>query len=267
MNSKAQQEQFISLSKSKLTPKELEWVNNKTMVLNTADAKKKFGVFFSLVSRFIANQNITWEQSDLEILNLIYPGFSKTEWNKQDVVRILLMIAVNPVINKSVLKSFFEIAEMKELVALYKGLYFLENASEFSNQFKEGIRTNMGNVFDAIAMGNPYAKAYLNQDAWNQLILKSFFMDRKIYTIQNIDDGKNEHLANMLQDYVKERWAADRQVSLEIWRMISGYLREDIKTIFQDRKFEGIEKEIITKILDQNKPISSEYWDKIGHYN
>lgn len=263
MVSKIKQEQLIALVKSKLTSKELEWVNSKTSMVSNIETSSKFNVFFSLISRFISNENIIWSKNEKEQLNRIYPGFNKTIWTKHDLTRILLIIALDVSVNKSILIPFFQIAEMKEQVALYKGLYFLENAPEFKNQFAEGIRTNMANVFDAIASGNPFAKAYLDEEEWNQLILKSFFMDRKIFNIQNIAQGKNEHLANMLQDYVKERWAAGRQVSLEIWRMIDGYLRDDVKKIFSEKHFEGTEKEIITKFLEKNKPIPQEYWNTI----
>ncbi|SFZ90917.1 hypothetical protein SAMN05428642_1011242 [Flaviramulus basaltis] len=267
MVSKVKQEQFTELVKSKLTSTELEWVNEKMAIVSDLETASKFNVFFSLVSRFISNEIVPWKVNEKEILENIYPGFSKTEWTKQDLTRSLLMTALDVSVNKSILNSFFQIAEMKEQVALYKGLYFLENATEFQDQFAEGIRTNMANVFDAIASGNPFAQNYLEEEEWNQLILKSFFMGRKIYNIQNIDQGKNKHLANMLQDYVKERWAAGRQVSLEIWRMIDGYLREDIKKIFSEKHFEGTEKEVITELLEHNKPISQEYWNTIGKTN
>lgn len=265
MSSLKEQEQFITLAKSKFNSKELDWILAKTAIVSNIETCKKFNMFFSLTSRFIGSEIITWSPDELEQLEIIYPGFSKAHWNKQDLARILLMLALDISVNKAIIEAFFEIAEMKEQVVLYRGLYFLENASDFSAQVAEGIRTNMVNVFDAIASGNPFAQQYLDEEAWNQLILKSFFMDRPLYNVQNIDLGKNEHLANMLQDYIKERWAAGRQVSLEIWRMVTGYLRDDIKNLISERSFDGLEKEVLEQILQQDNPnLNSEYWDRIG---
>ena len=267
MVSKTHQEDVASVFKSKFNPQELEWITKKTIIVSNIETHKKFSISFSLVSRFISSDIADFNENENQQLEGIYPGFGKSKWSKQDLARTLLMVALDTSVNKQVLFDFFQIAEMKELIALYKGLYFLENASEFKAQYAEGIRTNMGNVFDAIASGNPYAKAYLDEEAWNQLILKSFFMDRKIYNIQDIDKGKNEHLAFMLQDYVKERWAAGRQVSLEIWRMIDGYIRDDIKALFSEKQFEGSEKKVIAKLLDNRNTISPAYWDTIGKTN
>ena len=264
MVSEKKQDQFKTIFNAQFTTKELMWLSSKIAIVSQIETSSKFNVFFSLVSRFIENKTIICNDEEIETLEHIYPGFSKTTWNKQDIARVSLMIDLPVSVNKAVLTSFFEIAEMKEQVSLYKALYLLQNASEFKPQVAEGIRTNMVNVFDAIASGNPFASSYLDDNEWNQLILKSFFMDRKIYNIQNIDTRKNENLANMLQDYVKERWAAGRQVSLEIWRMIDGYLRDDIKVLCSKKQFEGIEKEVMHKILESNNSASPQYWNTIG---
>ena len=265
MISKQKQEAFIALAESKLTPKELSWIEAKREIVSNLDTSHKFKVFFSLATRFISTEIPTWNEEELNTLEDIYPGFGNSAWSRQDLARVLLMLALDTSVNQNILISFFEIAEMKEQIALYKGLYLLENASQFSPQVAEGIRTNMVNVFDAIASGNPFPKTYLEDDAWNQLILKSFFMDRKLYSIQFLDEGKNENLANMLQDYVKERWSAGRQVSPEIWRMINGYIREDLKALISKRQLEDIEKKAIDTILAKNDtPVSPEFWDNIG---
>ncbi len=267
MISVEKQHQFIALVNTKFTDKELTWIDAKSAIVTSTETNHKFNVFFSLVVRFISNEIPKWNSHEIELIEGIYPGFSKSAWSKQDFARARLMIALDKSINESVLSSFFEIAEMKEQVALYKGLFLLENASVFSTHVAEGIRTNMANVFDAIASGNPFAYTYLTEDAWNQLVLKSFFMERKLYPIQYIDKGKNERLANMLQDYVQERWAANRQISPEIWRMINGYLRENVKNMLLERRFEGVEKNAIDVVLNRNKNIDNDFWDIIGKTN
>jgi len=259
------QDQFQKLAQSKLKEHELNWVIQRKNIISSSETCHKFSVFFSLVSRFIENDVPKWEVFEIEKMESIYPGFSKTIWTKQDLVRVTLMISLDASINRHLLKSFFEIAEMNELIALYKGLFFLENAKEFSSQVEEGIRTNMVNVFDAIAAGNPYAKTYLKEDAWNQLILKALFLDRPLYTIQYIDQGKNKNLAEMLQDYTKERWSAQRTVSPELWRMVDGYLREDIKEILVVRSFEGKEKVVMDNLFQHKEHVNSSlFWDEIG---
>lgn len=265
MSSTENQQRFINLVQSKLSESEIRWLHQKTTALSDLNNFKKFPIFFSLAARFISNEISQWNIEELQQMENIYPGFGKSSWTKQDLARVVLMIQLDASHNKQILESFFESAEMLELVSFFKGLYLLENASEFTKSVEEGIRTNMVNVFDSFTAGNPYASTYLEEWAWNQLILKAFFMDRPLYTIHNLDRGKNANLANMLQDFVKERWAAGRTVSPEIWRMIEGNLRDDVKQLILNRSFEGTEKRAIDMVLNTSNESKTEtFWDNIG---
>ncbi len=268
MASLEQQKQFETLAKLKFKDRELDWIQQKTTILENPENINKFNVFISLTSRFISKDTIKWKKEEIQILEQVYPGLEKSIWTNQDLARVILMLHIETSMNELILENLFEIAEMNELVALYKGLYLLENAKGFTKRFEEGIRTNMVNVFDALAAGNPFASRYLNERAWNQLVLKALFLDRPLYTIQNIDERKNINLANMLQDYVKERWSANRSVSPEIWRMINGYLRDDVKKIVQSRELKGLEKEALDQVLDKKeKSTPNDFWDNIGKSN
>jgi hypothetical protein len=264
MSTVQNQEQFIKLVKAKFSDNELEWLEQKTAILSNPENIEKFPLFFSLTSRFISKDIPKWELKELDEMEQVYPGFSKSSWTKQHMVRVILMITLDVSTNKRILESFFEVSEMQELIAFFKGLYLLENAEEFTEIVEEGIRTNMVNVFDSFSSGNPFPLSYLEEWAWNQLVLKALFLERPLYTIQNIDEGKNKNLADMLQDYVKERWSADRPVSPEIWRMIEGYLRQDIKMLLLEREFKATEKQVIDHLLSNNNDENDDFWDTIG---
>ncbi|MGX1930146.1 EboA domain-containing protein [Flagellimonas sp. 2504JD4-2] len=249
----------------KLLSKEKEWVQEKT-ALPSVQYSQKFPILFSQASRYIENLPTLWERSELLEMQQLYPGFDENAWTKRDLVRVYLMLSLIQDDNGQVIKSFFTMAEMNELVALYKGLFFLDNAKEFTAQVKEGIRTNMVNVFDAICLGNPYAAEYLDEAAWNQLILKAVFMERPLFKIHNIDKRKNKALAEMLQDYVKERWAASRDVTPEIWRMMDTYLNEDVKALILKRELKELEKQAIAVVMHQDT-VDNGFWDSVGKMN
>jgi len=265
---KLEWQKFSALVTNKLSEKEQNWFAQKETVLSTQAGEKKFPIVFSLVARFVVKDVVVWTDEELQSIEYIYPGFSKGIWTHQDIVRVLLMLVLDATTNKAKITELFETAEVSELIALLKGLYLLENAAEFRMHYEEGIRTNMVNVFDAISAGNPFAKKYLTEASWNQLILKILFIDRKLYKVQGVDEGKNENLANMLQDFVMERWAAGRTVSLELWRMLFGFLRDDVKKLIVNRNIEGNEKKVIDCVVTQNEQLNvPEFWDEIGKLN
>lgn len=137
----------------------------------------------------------------------------------------------------STLDRLFLSAEVNEAVALYSVLPFLPYPEIWVKRCAEGIRSNIGSVLEAIMENNPYPAAYLDESAWNQLVLKAFFTEKNIKLIVGLDERANLQLALTLIDYAKERWAAGRQVHPQLWRLVGKFINaeifEDLKTGLQ----------------------------------
>jgi len=133
----------------------------------------------------------------------------------------------------STLERLFLSAEVNEAVALYSALPFLPYPEIWVKRCAEGIRSNIGSVLEAIMENNPYPAAYLDEAAWNQLVLKAFFTEKNIKLIVGLDERANLQLALTLVDYAKERWAAGRQVNPQLWRMVGRFINAEI---FEDLK-------------------------------
>jgi hypothetical protein len=83
-----------------------------------------------------------------------------------------------------VLDQLFGTADVGEQTALYLSLPLLPYAASFKHRASEGIRTNMTVVFNAIALDNPYAAEFMEEAAWNQLVLKAIFVGSPLHRIQ-----------------------------------------------------------------------------------
>lgn len=213
--------------------KELIWLNKKLESFTSDFKDRNFFLAFSACSRFISQDEIDFSTSELAQLDTIYPNFAAVRWTKEEIARILFMCALPVSSNQKILDKLFSTADYRELMALYKGLYFLDNAADFVPRAREGLRTNMTGVFDAIALHNPYPFRNLPEDAWNHMVLKAVFMDRPIYKVYKIEARKNAKLALIFLDYAHERWSAHRKVTPELWRFVSGFVDD---TFFEDLK-------------------------------
>ena len=111
-------------------------------------------------------------------------------------------------------------ADVAELVTLYRGLPLYPHPENFIERACEGIRSNMTAVYCAVAHNNPYPAQFLNEDAWNQMVLKALFVAVPLDPIIGLDERANAKLAHMLADYAKERRAASRPISPELWRCV-----------------------------------------------
>lgn len=171
------------------------------------------------------------------------PGFSVNGWTADRLGRAYLLMNLDSSAKESYFKSIenlFLAAEMGELVALYSALPLLAYPEIWVKRCSEGIRSNIGDVLAAIMYHNPYPAKYLDQAAWNQLILKAFFTDKDINKITGVDERTNKDLAYIISDYAHERWAAGRELNPLMWRMVGPFiddkLFEDIKRLFDDGK-------------------------------
>lgn len=141
-----------------------------------------------------------------------------------------------------VIEGLFTAADMNELVALYSALPVLAYPERWKKRCAEGIRSNIGNVLEAIMYHNPYPSGYLEQPAWNQMVLKAFFADKQPAFIHGLRERNNRELALILLDYVHERRAAGRTVNPMIWLLIGqfaeGALLKDFTVVLSGTNME-----------------------------
>lgn len=135
------------------------------------------------------------------------------------------------------MNQLFETGDMHEQQALYAALPLMPFPEDLLTRAIDGCRTNMTLIFDAIALNNPYPARYFPEANWNQLVLKSIFMQRPIYRIQKLDDRRNQALADIASDFAHERWAAGREVMPELWRLVAPFVNDkflaDLKKVIE----------------------------------
>lgn len=193
-----------------------------------------FYLSFNLIHRKIPDRPIEFTSEDVLTLKGLYPGFKADYWGTRSLARTLLVLTVEDEHRRKVLDNLFATADIQELELLYRLLYWLPDPGNYAYRGAEGIRTNMTSVFDALALDNPFPSEYLDEGAWNQMVLKAIFMQRPLYRIVGLDERHNENLARIATDFAHERWAASRTVTPELWRLLTGF-----KT---DQRFEDIQR-------------------------
>lgn len=209
----------------------VNWLHEKQQLLRQSGTGKELYLPFSVAPRFAGKVVMPLTANELSEAGLLRKGFNPGSWTIDQLARTILLLSL-PCDNadnysKKILK-LFSTADMGELVALYAALPLLPYPEKFVHQATEGIRTNMGNVFEAIALANPYPYENFSEAAWNQLVLKTIFVGKSINRIYGLDDRSNPELARMLSDYAHERWAAGRTVTPELWRPVGPYLNAHI---------------------------------------
>ncbi|WMJ74463.1 EboA domain-containing protein [Cytophagaceae bacterium ABcell3] len=210
-----------------------EWLNAKMALLEKGKEKDLF-FSFSSAPRMVGKKTLTISAEQTKVLKMLGTGI---EWQHLtvDTISRWLMLVSYPSHDEShyhaVLSKLFSTADMEEQIALYKALPLLPHPHKFRFQATEGIRSNIKGVFEAVALDNPFPQQQMDESAWNQLVLKAFFIGSPLYRIKGLDERANSALARMLVDFAHERWAAGRSVNPELWRLVGPFL--DLK-VFED---------------------------------
>ena len=172
------------------------------------------------------------------------PNLNIHSWTIDQVARVWLILEKSTTQDEDTffdhINKLLQTADRGELIAIYQGLPLYPYPQKWISIATDGLRTNITDVFDSIALANAFPAKYFPEAAWNQMVLKAAFMDRPIYKILGIDERANTTLANIISDYAHERWAAGRVVSPEFWRPVSNFispaLESDLKRLFQSNE-------------------------------
>lgn len=232
---------FLWRQLSEQAPREgLEWLRGRLGEFERTQQDRTFYLTFSAVPRYLGKKPVDLPESALRQADALRPGFHPAGWQADRLARVWLLLHLPHADEEAFLhkmEMLFDTADMGELVALYSALPLLPYPGRFVKRTAEGIRTNMTVVFDAIALDNPYPADYLDDAAWNQMVLKAAFMDRPIYRIQGLERRANAELAQIISDYAHERWAAGRVVSPEFWRPVGPFVDQrlagDLQRLFE----------------------------------
>jgi len=154
---------------------------------------------------------------------------SVKNWPMVRLARVWVLMAI-PKMDEAnyvqLIGRLFAYGEMEELVALYAALPVYHYPEAWQARCKEGIRSNIGPVRHAVMVNNPYPARFLDEEAWNQLVLKAFFTDEDIPDIMGLKQRNNLRLAQALTDYAYERHAAHREINPMLWILVGPFMDE-----------------------------------------
>ena len=203
----------------------LNWIDDRAKAVAAGDKKLLF-IAFGLVPRKVGKADLALTESERSAAESARPGWNPNGWSLDQLVRtfIVLTYPADDVANfVATLDLMFSTGEVGELVALYQALPLLPNPASHVLRTAEGIRSNIKSVFCAIAHQNPYPSEQLNDQQWNQLVLKCLFIDVPLDQLIGVDRRANAKLMTTLIDFAHERRAAHRSIPLDLWRCVGPF--------------------------------------------
>ena len=209
-----------------------DWLENKVAEISSKGTERTLFTSYSAVSRYYPKDNLNL--ADKELKTLPVEGWNPTNWTLEQAARSLILLSFpsdNADKYVATLDKIIAAADVSEAIAFYQTLPLFPHPEKFQLRAAEGIRTNMTSVFNAVAHHNPYPAKHLDDLAWNQMVLKALFVGSPLHPIYGLEQRNNPQLAQMLIDYARERLAANRTVSDELWNLVEPFEPEIVKEL------------------------------------
>lgn len=219
---------FSNVVEQNVSPEIWKWLNEK---IESANSSQSFNIAFVSTPRKTGKALISLSDELSAEIKLAGAGLRINGWTIDRLCRVWLLANKKHTDEEQYVQSIenlFLSAEVNELVALYSALPVLPYPERWARRCAEGIRSNIGAALEAIMCNNPYPAVWLDEPAWNQLVLKAFFTEKPVHQIIGLDLRANADLAKTLSDYAHERWAAQRPVNPQIWRSTGKFINADL---------------------------------------
>ena len=228
LNTAAVLHRFLELSETWLSGKAdergLAWFRGAMNDIAQGADERALVTAIGLAPRRLGKADLSLSSIELAEAQGMRPGLDLSDWSMDQLSRIALMAASHQGDDAAFAARFDRFcttAEINELIALCRGLPLYPSPRLFEPRAREAVRSGMKPVFEAVAHRNPYPHEIFDDNAWNHMVVKALFIGSTLWPIQGLDERANPGLARMLVGLAQERWAAQRAVSVELWRCVA----------------------------------------------
>lgn len=131
--------------------------------------------------------------------------------------RITLLVGASDASDfESLVTSCYRKGDNGERIALLRALPLLPQAERFLPIALDACRSHVVPIFEAIACDNPYPSRFFPELHFNQMAIRTLFLDIRLDRVADLARRCTPELERMARDFVSERIAAGRKVPTEI---------------------------------------------------
>jgi hypothetical protein len=197
----------------------LRWLEQEIGRQQAGIDERKLTIALGLAGRKIGRAALSLSSSEQTEARDLRSGWRPELWATDEAARVMLLLATyrgDDDAFAAQVDHFCATGELTELVAYLKGFAIFPAANQLHDRAREGARSSVRPVFEAIACHNPYPFDYFDQAAWNQMIVKAVFVGASINDIVGMNERGNPDLQQMLRALISERQAAGRAIPADV---------------------------------------------------
>jgi hypothetical protein len=208
-----------------LAPDAAGWLAAEIDRQRAALDERRLAIALGLVRRKVGRADLSLTPEERAAAQRLRVDWQPQTWGTDEAARVALLLVTyrgDAGAFAARVERQCATAEVAEYVAYLKGFAVFPAAPDLHARAREGVRSSMRPVFEAIACNNPYPFDFFDEAAWNQMVVKCVFTGAPIETITGLRERRNPDLLQMLRDLVAERNAASRPLPDSVHRYIAG---------------------------------------------
>lgn len=206
-----------------------DWYAQQCQQLAATAGDKLLNPLFKVLGqapRKLGKQDLALSTEEQRAAHALCPDFDASRWSIDQAARVGLILAAAGRLPDcrafaALLDELANQSDIQEQIVLYQGFALYPHDQALLARAGEAVRSGVRPVFAAFALRNPWPRTMLPQPVWNQMIVKTFFLDLPLWPIQGAAARANADLSIILSDLIAERTAAGRALNPEIWRMLA----------------------------------------------
>ena len=214
-----------------------QWLSDQLALVAIEKSNRVVDLAFGLCPRTMGRDTLVFTPLQLNQLQQNIPNWQVSTLGCDAAARIVILSTFTDTEQLATqLGRLLRHADLQEQLAIYRGLPLYAPSQALNQHVAEGLRSNLSDVFTAIAHNNPYAAWHLDTHRYNHMILKALFIDVPLAPIIGLAERNNAELVRMLLEMARERRAASRAVSEELWSLAYPLMSADERCEFELEK-------------------------------
>lgn len=201
------------------------WLNQEIARQQAGTDERKLAIALGLAARKLGRLELALTPDDIATAQALRDAWQPQHWSANEAARVALLLATHHGDDRDFaarLERLCATAEITEHVSYMKGLAIFPASVALLGRAREGVRSSIAVLFEAIACRNPYPCDTFDTDAWNQMVVKCVFGGTPLSSVVGLHERRNADLLVMLRDLVTERHAAGRPLPKDVHDFIAG---------------------------------------------
>ena len=205
-----------------------QWLSDQLALVAIEKSNRSVDLAFGLCHRRLGTDEVMLNALQSSEMCQCIPGWRVKILSRDCIARMLVLTTFTDAdqLAEQITRRLRH-ADLNEQLALYKGLPLYSPSQTLTERLADGLRSNISEVFEAIAHHNPYAAWHLDEHRFNHMVLKALFIESNLAPIVGLTERNNTELVRMLLDTARERRAAARPVSDELWTLAQPFMTTD----------------------------------------